>query len=226
MPRGNAAYSIVLDVSQLNCVVVGAGAVGERKALGLIEAGAIPRVIGRKATARVQDLARSGRLRLDLDDYKSEKIGVADLVIAATDDPALNRRVASEAKNAGALVNVVDDPSRSDFANVSQIAIGDLRITVGTLGRSPAFTKALRKYIESVLPDDLDTHLGHFERWRGQIDEQLTDPKDRQWVWSELDRRDLLGTLFSTGKEAADRVVDECLGAASVAYDLRPAQDP
>ena len=215
MPRGKAAYSIVLDASQLNCVVVGAGTVGERKALGLIEAGATPLLIGHKATARVKDLARSGRLRLDLDGYRSEKLGDADLVLAATDDPALNRRVASEAKKAGALVNVVDDPSRSDFANVAQIAIGDVRISVGTLGRSPAFTKALRKYIQSVLPGDLETHLRHFERWRRQIDEHLTDPKDRQWVWSELDRRDLLGTLMASGTEAADRVVGECLDAAS-----------
>ena len=194
-------------------MVVGAGRVGERKALGLTKAGATPLLVGLRATRRVRELALSGKIRLLESEYRPELLEGAALVFAATDDAALNARVAADARSAGALVNVADDPARSDFSNVSEIAAGSVRITVSTGGASPAFAKALRKRLQASLPVDLDAQLRHFERWRAEIDSRFDAAEDRQRVWAELEKRDLYATLDRHGPAAADRLVAECIHA-------------
>ena len=206
-------YPIALNLQRLKCVVIGAGRVGERKALGLVKAGATPLLVGLRAAPGVRELARAGKIRLLETEYRPELLEGAALVIAATNDPALNARVAADAQSAGALVNVADDPTRSDFANVSEIAAGGVRITVSTGGRSPAFARALRKRLQASLPVDIDSQLRHFERWRAEIDSRFDAPEDRRRVWAELEKRDLYTTLDRHGPAAANRLVAQCIHA-------------
>ena len=212
-------YPIALNLKRLECVVVGAGRVGERKALGLVRAGATPLVIDPQAGPGVQELARSGKVLLLEAGYRPELLQGAALVFAATDDPALNARVAADARSFGALVNVADDPARSDFANVGEIAAGGVRITVSTGGRSPSFSRALRKRLQASLPVDLDSRLRHFERWRAEIESRLDSPEDRRRVWAELEKRDLYITLDRHGPAAANRLVAQCIHAALAETD-------
>ncbi len=206
-------YPIALNLKRLKCVVVGAGRVGERKALGLVKAGATPLLVGLRATSRVRELVLSGKVRLLEAEYRPELLEGAALVFAATDDAALNARIEADARSAGALVNVADDPARSDFANISEIAAGGVRITVSTGGASPAFAKALRKRLQASLPADLDAQLWHFQRWRAEIDSRFDAAEDRRRVWRELEKRDLYATLDRDGPAAADRLVAECVQA-------------
>ena len=206
-------YPIALNLKRLKCVVVGAGRVGERKALGLAKAGATPLLVGLRATRGVRELALAGTVQLLEAEYRPELLEGAALVFAATDDPALNARIGTDARSAGAIVNVADDPARSDFSNVSEITAGAVRITVSTDGVSPAFARALRKRLQASLPVDLDDRLRHFKRWRAEIDSRFDAAEDRRRVWTELERRDLYATLDRDGPAAADRLVAECVQA-------------
>ncbi|MCY4107751.1 MAG: bifunctional precorrin-2 dehydrogenase/sirohydrochlorin ferrochelatase, partial [Chloroflexi bacterium] len=183
MTEQTRRYPIALNLQRLKCVVVGAGRVAERKARGLVKAGATPLVVGLKAASGVRELARSGKIHLLEAGYRPELLQGAALVFAATNDPALNARVAADARSVGALVNLADDPARSDFANVGEIAAGGVRITVSTGGRSPAFARALRKRLQASLPVDLDAQLEHFERWRAEIESRLDSPPHPPRVW-------------------------------------------
>ena len=179
----------------------------------MIKAGATPLLVGLRATRRVRELTLSGKVRLLEAEYRPELLEGAALVFAATDDAALNARVEADARSAGALVNVADDPARSDFSNVSEVAVGSVRITVSTGGASPAFAKALRKRLQASLPADLDAQLRHFQRWRAEIDSRFDAAEDRRRVWTELEKRDLYATLDRHGTAAANRLVAECVQA-------------
>jgi siroheme synthase-like protein len=194
-------------------VVVGTGRIGERKALRLTKGGATPLLVGPRATRRIRELARSGKVRLHEAEYRPELLEGATLVFAATDDKALNARIEVDARSAGALVNVVDNPACSDFLNVSDVTTGNVRIAVSTGGRSPAFARAFRKRLQAILPVDLDAQLRHFERWRQEIDTHFDAAEDRQRAWKELERQDLFATLERNGSDAADRLVADCVQA-------------
>src|SRR5688500_9325869 len=105
-----APYPIVLTrLNEIQCVVVGGGAVAERKVAALLDCGGRVTVISPGLTERLQSWAGAGHLAHLCRQYQAGDLAGATLVFAATDDIEVNAAVAREATNAGVLVNVADD---------------------------------------------------------------------------------------------------------------------
>ncbi|MFQ5672551.1 MAG: bifunctional precorrin-2 dehydrogenase/sirohydrochlorin ferrochelatase [Nitrospinales bacterium] len=74
------------------------------------------------------------------------------LVIAATDDASLNRRLVETAKALCCYAYAVDDPEHSDFRHPAVINLYDtVQIAVSTQGKSPLMAGKIRDRIEPVL---------------------------------------------------------------------------
>jgi len=148
-------YPIFLDISGKLCVVVGGGAVAERKAQSLLEQGARVRLISPALTGELRRLAATGAINAEQRPYRRGDLSGAAVAIVATDDRDLNRQAAEEARSAGVLVNVVDDPQQSTFIVPSLLSRGDISIAISTGGKSPALSKSMRLLLERLLPREL-----------------------------------------------------------------------
>lgn len=146
------SYPIVLtQLDQTRCVVVGGGTVAERKIAALLDSAASVTVISPDLTARLQVWVDAGQVEYIGRRYSSGDLDGAGLVIAATDDPAVNDDIAQAARSAGILVNVVDNPSAGNFHTVATIRQGDILVTVSTGGDSPVLAALLRRRIEEMV---------------------------------------------------------------------------
>ncbi|MBW2107470.1 MAG: bifunctional precorrin-2 dehydrogenase/sirohydrochlorin ferrochelatase [Deltaproteobacteria bacterium] len=145
-------YPINLDVENKRCVVVGGGAVGERKVMGLLECGAHVVVVTQHATRRLQELAEKGILDLKLRDYRTADLGAAFLVIGATSDEETNQKISRDAARLRILCNIADRPAACSFVLPSVVRQGDLVIAISTSNQSPALAKKIRR--------DLERHFG------------------------------------------------------------------
>jgi siroheme synthase-like protein len=147
-------YPIMLDLEGRPCLVVGGGVVAGRKIEGLLEAGARVTVVSPALAAPVLDVARQGRLRWWPREYAEGDLADFALVLVATDDRAVNRRVAAEARERSVWINCADDPERCDFILPSVLRRGPLTVTVSTGGASPMVARLVREELEDVLPAD------------------------------------------------------------------------
>ena len=130
-----SAYPIVLEGTAISALVVGGGRVAERKARALVEAGAQVHVVAPSVSDQIQSIAATcDRLRITRERYAREHIDGATLVIAATDDPAVNALVRADARAAGRLVNVVDAPDTGDFISPAVHRCGDIVVAVSAGG--------------------------------------------------------------------------------------------
>ena len=140
-------YPVVLNGARFQALVVGGGSVAWRKVRGLLDGGVRVTVV---APQIVDDLTAEAAGRSDLTlkqrKYESADLAGTALVIVATDDAALNRRIADEAMRGGRLVNVVDDPEAGTFVTPSVHRAGEMTIAVST-GRTPAAAAAIRAEI-------------------------------------------------------------------------------
>jgi precorrin-2 dehydrogenase/sirohydrochlorin ferrochelatase len=130
------------------CLVVGAGKVGEPKIAGLLETGARIRVVALDASPAVREWARSGRIELELRAFTNDDLHGAFLAVVATGSRTLNERVYHEAQRLGVLCNVVDVPDLCDFFYPSIVRRGDLQIAVSTAGKSPSLAQKIRQQLE------------------------------------------------------------------------------
>ena len=137
-------YPVALSVRGRRVVVIGGGAVAERKVRGLLGAEPDVVVVSPTLTPPLAALADAGAIGWEPRRYAPGDLAGAFIVFAATDDDATNAAVAADARAAGILVNDASDADRGDFATPAVHRSGPLTVTVDSGGLSPSFTKRIR----------------------------------------------------------------------------------
>lgn len=140
-----AFFPICLDIADRHCVVIGGGRVAERKVASLIECGAAVTVVSPELTEPLRCLADQGRINWLARPFQPGDLAGAFLVIAATDDAAVQEAVHGEAEQGNILLNVADVPKWCNFILPATTRQGDLSIAVSTAGKSPALARRLRE---------------------------------------------------------------------------------
>ncbi len=205
-------YPLYLDLRGRRCIVVGGGPVAETKAGGLLEAEAKVTVISPRLTPGLEALVAQGRVTHIARAYQPGDLAGAFLVISATDDRAVNRRVWQEATERGILVNVVDDPARCNFIAPAVVRRGDLTIAISTSGKAPALAVRLRQWLERVLGQEYARFLELAGAIRAPLAAQHPDFEERRQRWYQLVDSDVLDLLRQGDEQEARRRMAEIMG--------------
>lgn len=148
-------YPVTLDLAGRRCVVIGGGAVAERKVKGLLIADASITVISPALTPGLAALAAVNRVVHVARRYRAGDLRAAALAFATTGDVAVNAAVSREGRRRGILVNAADDPANCDFILPSVLRRGDLTVAVSTGGAAPALARSVREGLESHVGPDV-----------------------------------------------------------------------
>jgi len=136
-----------LNVQGKDCLVVGGGAIGTRKALTLVRAGAIVTVLSPTVTGELAGQIRGGRVRWLKDSFREEHLAGVFLVVSATDDETVNAAVVRAAAQRGALACDASSAERSAVIFGALLEGDDFTVAVFTAGRDPAQAKRVRDRI-------------------------------------------------------------------------------
>jgi siroheme synthase-like protein len=141
-------FPVYLEMSGRRCLVIGGGAVAERKIANLLEAGAEVTVISPEVTAAIASWSEKQELARITRNYQDGDLSGFQIVFVATTDKNVNDAVYREGKSRGAWVNAADDPAHCDFILPSVLRRGDLTVAVSSSGTSPALSRAIREELE------------------------------------------------------------------------------
>lgn len=141
-------YPVALNLCNARVLVAGGGKVAQRKAISLLWAGARIRIISPEATATLKRLAHSGKITWCKREVRKRDVHDADVVIAATDSPGVNKAARYWAKAKGLLVNVVDNPSLSNFISPALLKKDKAIIAVYTDGKEPELSRDLKNFLK------------------------------------------------------------------------------
>jgi precorrin-2 dehydrogenase/sirohydrochlorin ferrochelatase len=141
-------FPMFLKLAGKECLVVGAGKVGEPKIGGLIDTGASVHVVAIEASGQVHDWADAGKIDLELRPFSESNLDGKFLAVAATASESLNKLIYRAAQRRGVLCNVVDVPEYCDFFYPAVVRRGDLQIAISTAGQSPSLAQKIRKQLE------------------------------------------------------------------------------
>ncbi len=185
------------------CLVVGGGAVAERKALQLLAAGARVTVNAPELTPPLESALGEGRIEVARRPFDPALVPLQLLVIAATSDPAVNRAVAEAARVALRLCNVVDDPAISTCISPSIVDRSPLLIAVSSGGQAPVLARLVRQRLERWLPARLAVLASWAGGWRQRVKEALPDITARRRLWE-----DVLAGVLDARTGPAQAVID------------------
>ena len=193
-----AYYPIFLNIQGTKCVVVGGGQVALLKVKMLLECGANVFVVSPEPLAEIKRLAKRKTVHLIRRNYKTGDLKDAIMAIACTDVKEVNLKVADEAKKTEVLINVADDPERSDFISPAFFKRGNLTVAVSTAGISPAFARKVRTKLEKSIGREYAALLTLI----GQVRTVLRKKGYRvsTEAWQDALNLDLLPKLIQSGQ--------------------------
>ncbi len=193
-------------------LLAGGGPVAAEKLAPLIYAGAKVHVVTMDVSAELEPwLDRVWRL--DRRPVTEADVAGAKVVVAATNDHEVNRRLVDAARAQGILAQAADDKPYCDFYSPAVVRRGPVVMTISTDGGSPLLAGQLRRLLEAAIPRSLTDVAELLVRlrdrglkglaMRGRMLKALADPTITRLV----DRGDTeaaaahLETLFRTEDE-------------------------
>ncbi|HMG28431.1 MAG TPA: bifunctional precorrin-2 dehydrogenase/sirohydrochlorin ferrochelatase [Acidimicrobiia bacterium] len=212
--RSLLGYPVNLVVAGRRCVVVGAGRIAARKVDGLLAAGAEVHVVAPRLGDRVRAWRDEGRITVAERAFLPGDLDGAWLATAATDDHAVNHAVYEAGDARGVWVNSADDPDNCSFTLMSVIRRGDLVVTVGTGGRSPALATWLKERITAELGPEYETLVELLSDARDamQADGRSTEEAD----WKRALDSGMLDLIRAGRVDDAKELLRSCLSSSSV----------
>lgn len=187
-----AYFPMFVDMTERECLIVGGGNVAYRKVMVMLDFGAKVTVVAedicdelRKLT--IDDTAnKENRITFIKRRFEQKDCDGMEMVIAATDDNALNHEIAEYCKAKGIMVNAVDQKADCSFIFPSYIKEKNLVAAFSSSGNSPVLTQ----YLKGKEKEILTPFLGELNEYMGQIREKVIAEYDteaeRKRVFKEI----------------------------------------
>lgn len=192
---------IFVDLRHRDCLVVGGGEIATRKIALLLQAQANVTVIAPTLNEALKQQCDQEIIAHRQKDFQSEDITGFALVIAATDDTAVNQLVSATAKKLNIPVNVVDNPALCSFIMPAIIDRSPVLVALSSGGTSPVLIRLLRARLETLIP----AAYGRLARYAGQLRDKvkqhfIQQPERRRIFWEEMLQGDFAEKVLA-GKE-------------------------
>lgn len=205
-------YPINLDINNRNCLVVGGGAVGTRKVKMLVKCGANVTVVSKEFEDKLLSFTDDHPVVIKKRPYQVSDLDGIFLVIGATSNNQLNRQVSSDAQKRNMLCNIADVPDACNFILPSIISRGDLLIAISTSGKSPAFSKKLRKNLEKEFGEEYSEFLKLMGAIRKKLLSEAHEPEAHKPLFEALINSELIDLIKEEKSENIDAVLTKILG--------------
>jgi uroporphyrin-III C-methyltransferase/precorrin-2 dehydrogenase/sirohydrochlorin ferrochelatase len=204
---------VFIKLDGKRCLVIGGGDVAERKIRLLRRTGAAIGIVAANLCDTLQRQCERGEIDHIATNYRSELLPGHWLVIAATDDTALNGRVARDANDAGLLCNVVDDNATSSFIFPAIVDRSPVLVAIGTEGTAPVLAQQLKGRLEAWLPSRIGELATQAGRWRYLVKKRFPTLDQRQRFWQAFFDGPVARLLLAGRKdEAVDAMRRQLVG--------------
>ncbi len=185
-------FPFFMEIEGKHGVVAGGGKVAARKVEKLLMFGpsltVIAPMIEESMKGQEELLQKDAAASLQFRErtLQMEDLAGADFVIAATDDEALNGRIADYCRAERIPVNVVDDREKCTFFFPALVKEGPLTIGISTDGKSPAATSWVRREIAGKLPEGIGDVIDLLGQIRPAVMQMELEEEDRKKLFEKL----------------------------------------
>ncbi len=158
-------FPFFFNLSGKPILIVGGGRIATEKLESLLPTGASLTICSPRIDGNIKELVEAGRIQWIKREYDPEVLASFFMVIAATNDPFVNRNVFLDCENLQKPVNSVDDPDHCRFIFSANASEGPITVAISSSGESPALAQKIRKQILKTI---LTPSIGKMARFLGK----------------------------------------------------------
>lgn len=193
---------------------MGGGHIALRKATLLAKAGAIIDIVAPEIEEQLLQLVATTNGQHFVDVFSEKFLSTPyRLVIAATNDPQVNKTVFEQCEVRNLLVNSVDDIPHCRFMVPAIIDRSPLVISVASNGTSPVLSRQIRTQLETSIPHGMGKLAEFSGKWRNKVKEKISNPDERRIFWENLYASPLKEQVFNDNLDVANSMLEQALEA-------------
>mgnify|MGYP000047119173 CR=1 FL=1 len=202
-----------VDIADRPCLLVGGGSVARRKASLLLRAKARLTIVAPVIDDDLGAMAKREGATLHRRAFRDSDVQAHNLIVVATSDTALNRRIGALAQAAGLLVNVVDTPRASNVIFPAMIDRSPLILSVSSSGSAPVLSRKLRTELEQQTPQSYAGLARCIGRHRSMVRKRLGDAGQTRRFWESLIDSQIACEALATDDASSDQTLQYYLNA-------------
>lgn len=206
-------FPLFADLTNKPVLLVGGGHVALRKARSLLSAGAQLQVVSHAFLDDFVQWQAQGKATLLQGDFDERQLEQVWLVIAATDDDALNARVHQAALARKVWINTVDQQDKCEFIFPSIIDRSPIQIAISSGGAAPVLVRRLREQLETLLPQYLGPLARLVGKYRQKVQEKLDNFAERRQFYEKVFNSNVVSFLQRGQQDDAESALKAQLDA-------------
>ena len=194
-------------------LVVGGGDVALRKCRAFLKAEANVTLVAPDFCQELQSMAEQGEVTLRQQKFIDSDLDNVMLVIAATDNDAVNEQVAAQAEARNLFVNVVDDQPKCGFIFPSIVDRNPITIAISSAGTAPVLARRLREKLETLIPQHIGPLAQLVGSFRDKVKVRFNHFSDRRQFWESVFDSSVVSEVQAGNGSRAQALLNEMLSA-------------
>jgi len=204
-------FPVFMKINARPCVVVGGGEVAARKTRQLLRAGGEVHVVAPALCQQLQEQVAQHAIVWRKGQFEPDDVAGCALVIAATDDMAVNKAVHAAAVQHNIPVNVVDNPALCSFIMPAVVDRSPVLIAVSSGGAAPLLARLLRARLETLIPAAYGRLATLAAKFRAAVKQQIGDATLRRRFWENILQGPVAEQVFAGQEQAAETALQAAL---------------
>ncbi len=177
---------IFFNIKHRDCLVVGGGEIAARKIVLLLQAKANVTIVAPSLDDTLKQQYDKKIVSYCQKSFQPEDIEGFVLVIAATNNPAVNQLVSDSARKLNIPVNVVDNPELCTFIMPAIVDRSPILIALSSSGKSPVLIRLLRARLETLIPAAYGRLAEYASQFREKVKQNFSHPNKRRIFWEDM----------------------------------------
>lgn len=205
-------FPLLFKLDSRRCVIVGGGSTAVRKATLLLKSNATISIVSPDVCSELSELIKQNKCEWIEGAYQTSHLDNAYLVIAATNQPAVNEQVSTDARALDIPVNVVDKPALCTFIFPAIVDRSPLVIAVSSGGEAPVLARLVRAKIETMIPAAYGRLALLAGEYRQTIKDKFSTLVQRRKFWEKVFSGGIAEHVFAGKEDQATAMLEELLG--------------
>lgn len=210
-----AHFPIFTDLSHRPVLVIGGGHIAEHKVETLLETGAKIDVVAEHLSTRFTTWQAQGALSFLGEKFSAEQIDGHFLVIAATDDHALNAQIFAACEARHTFCNSVDNPQNASFITPAVVNRGALQIAISSGGKAPVLVRLWRARLEKLIPLYTAKLAEIAGNYRAKVKAKIPSVNARRAFWEALFASPFSEAVARNDTPRAETLLENALNQAT-----------
>ena len=196
-------FPLFFKLEDRKVLIVGGGDVALRKADLLSRAGASITVVATDICDELQALLQDDKHQLIYEQYNKKYMAGARVIIAGTDDEALNHQIHADATELNIPVNVVDTPPLCDFIFPAIVDRNPIVIGISSNGKAQVLARLLRARLETLIPQGYGKLAKLAGDFRAEVKTKIPTLTGRRQFWERAFEGQVSELMFAGNETQA-----------------------